>query len=105
MDVLALIQVLNWRSWIPLGIAGLIVWSLWLYRWLLSRGYKPTINTFRATTSVVVPSFREDPEILLECLATWLEQNPDELIVVPDLEDLEVIERSTRWPRRNRGCG
>ncbi len=92
MDVLALIQVLNWRSWIPLGIAGLIVWSLWLYRWLLSRGYKPTINTFRATTSVVVPSFREDPEILLECLATWLEQNPDELIVVPDLEDLEVIE-------------
>jgi N-acetylglucosaminyltransferase len=87
----AWIGIVNWRSWLPLGIAGVIVWALWIYRWLLSRSYRPTINTFRATTSVVVPSFREDPEILMECLATWLAQDPDELIIVPDLVDLAVI--------------
>jgi N-acetylglucosaminyltransferase len=93
MDLLGWIDVVDWQSWMPLGIAGVIVWSLWLYRWVLSRGYRPTINTFRTTTSVVVPSFREDPDILMECLASWLEQGPTELIIVPDLADTEVIER------------
>jgi N-acetylglucosaminyltransferase len=77
----------------PLGIAGIIVWSFWLYRWLLSRGYRPVVNGFRTTTSVVVPSFREDAPVLLECLATWLAQGPTEIIIVPDVEDTEVIAR------------
>jgi hyaluronan synthase len=97
----AWIGIVNWRSWLPLGIAGVIVWSLWVYRWLLSRSYRPVVNTFRTTTSVVVPSFREDPEILMECLATWLAQDPDELIIVPDLEDLEVIDQLQRAADRD----
>jgi N-acetylglucosaminyltransferase len=87
------VGVINWRSWLPLGIAGVIVWSLWIYRWTLSRTYRPTINMYRTSTSVVVPSFREDPDILMECLITWMDQNPTELIIVPDLADLEVIAR------------
>jgi hyaluronan synthase len=45
---------------------------------------------------VVVPSFREDPEILERCLASWLEQDPTEVIVVPDVEDVEVIQMLRR---------
>ncbi|WP_352300257.1 glycosyltransferase [Kineosporia sp. NBRC 101731] len=80
----------------PLGVAGVIVWSLWIYRWVLSRAYRPVSNTFRTTTSVVVPSFREDVEILRRCLATWLAQGPSELIVVPDIEDIDCIEMLNR---------
>ncbi|WP_407937089.1 glycosyltransferase [Kineosporia babensis] len=80
----------------PLGVAGVIVWSLWIYRWLLSRVYRPVSNQFVTTTSVVVPSFREDVEILKRCLATWLSQGPSELIVVPDVEDVECIEMLNR---------
>ncbi|WP_370882641.1 glycosyltransferase [Kineosporia succinea] len=80
----------------PLGVAGVIVWSLWIYRWVLSRAYRPVSNLYRTSTSVVVPSFREDVEILRRCLATWLEQNPSELIVVPDVEDVECIEMLNR---------
>jgi hyaluronan synthase len=36
-----------------------------------------------------VPSFREDATILLQCLGTWLAQNPTEVIVVIDTEDVE----------------
>jgi N-acetylglucosaminyltransferase len=89
----AWIGVVNWRSWLPLGIAGVIVWSLWIWRWLLSRSYRPVQNDFRSTTSVVVPSFREDPDILMECLVTWMSQDPTELVIVPDLADTEVIAR------------
>ena len=85
--------VVNWQSWLPLGVAGVIVWAVWLYRWVLSRSYRPVSNTFRTTTSVVVPAFREDPELLIDALGTWLAQNPTEVIVVPDLADTEVIAR------------
>jgi N-acetylglucosaminyltransferase len=84
--------VANWRSWVPLGVAGMIVWSLWLYRWLLSRTYRPTVNRYVTTTSVVVPSYREDVPILRRCLASWLAQTPSELIIVPDVEDVECIQ-------------
>jgi len=34
---------------------------------------------------VVVPAFREAPDILERCLDSWLSQDPAEIIVVPDL--------------------
>jgi cellulose synthase/poly-beta-1,6-N-acetylglucosamine synthase-like glycosyltransferase len=81
------------RHLIPLGFVGLISWSVWLLRFLLSRVYRPVPAGFTASVSVVVPSYREDPDILDRCLSTWLAEDPDEVIVVPDLADAEVIAR------------
>jgi cellulose synthase/poly-beta-1,6-N-acetylglucosamine synthase-like glycosyltransferase len=77
----------------PLGIAGIFVWALWLFRAVLSRFNKTVVNDFRTTTSVIVPSYREDPDILMECLETWLAQNPTEVVIVPDVADIEVQRR------------
>ncbi|GIH21813.1 N-acetylglucosaminyltransferase [Acrocarpospora phusangensis] len=79
----------TWRDLIPLGLAGLLVWGLWLYRVVLSRLAKPVVNSYRTTVSVVVPSYREDAEILVRCLASWLEQDPYEVIIVVDVADTE----------------
>jgi hyaluronan synthase len=73
------------RHLIPLGFVGLISWSVWLLRVTLSRVYRSVSAGFTATTSVVVPSYREDPLILERCLSSWLAEGPDEVIVVPDL--------------------
>jgi cellulose synthase/poly-beta-1,6-N-acetylglucosamine synthase-like glycosyltransferase len=81
------------RHLIPLGFVGLISWSVWLLRFTLSRVYRPVRPGFMTTTSAVVPAFREDPDILDRCLRSWLAENPTELIVVPDIEDVEVIRR------------
>lgn len=83
----------NWRQLVPLGLAGLLVWSLWLYRVILSRLAKPIVNDFRTTVSVVIPSYREDPDILLRCLDSWLAQDPTELILVVDVADTECQRR------------
>jgi hyaluronan synthase len=83
-----------WRQlhhWVPIGFVGAISWSVWLVRFTLSRVYRPVPVGYMTTTSVVVPSFREDPDILERCLDSWLAENPTEVIVVPDLEDIEVI--------------
>ncbi len=81
------------RHLIPIGVVGLISWSVWLTRFTLSRLYRPTPAGFSTSTSVVVPSFREDPAILDRCLTSWLAERPTEVIVVPDLADTEVIRR------------
>lgn len=83
----------GWRELVPLGLAGIFVWLLWIVRAILSRFAKPVVNDYRTTVSVIVPAYREDPDILLECLDTWLEQNPTEIIIVPDVADTEVCRR------------
>jgi len=81
------------RPYFPVAVAGIIVWSLWLYRFVLSRLAKPIESDFRSTTSVVVPSFHEDPEILFRCLETWRAQNPTEIIIVLDVADVASYDR------------
>jgi hyaluronan synthase len=83
----------SWREVAPIGIAGIVVWSLWLYRAIASRFAQAIINDFHTTTSVVVPSYREDPEILLRCLRSWLAQDPTEVIIVVDTDDTECQRR------------
>jgi hyaluronan synthase len=77
----------------PLGLVGFISWTVWLGRWLLSRRYRPIVNDFRTSTSVIVPAYREDPDVLVRCLGTWLEQEPTEVIVVVDVGDQGVLDR------------
>lgn len=83
----------HWRALVPLAVAGVVVWALWLYRFTLSRFARPTVNTFATTTSVVVPSYHEDPDILIRCLQTWRAQKPTEIIVVLDVADEECWDR------------
>jgi cellulose synthase/poly-beta-1,6-N-acetylglucosamine synthase-like glycosyltransferase len=85
----------DWHLLLPIGVVGALSWSIWLIRKVLSARYRPTENDFRTTTSVVVPSFREDPDVLERCLATWLSQGPTEVIVVLDVEDTEAFSRLT----------
>src|SRR6202050_426731 len=90
------IQWRNLRHVLPIGVVGIISWSVWLTRVRLSRLYRPKPNGYTTTTSAVIPAFREDPDILDRCLDSWLAEGPTEIIVVPDVEDREVIQRLQR---------
>jgi len=79
------------RTVLPIGLVGLLSWSVWLFRFTMSRFYRPLPPGFTSTTSVIVPSYREDVEILDRCLDSWLAENPTEIIIVPDLADTAVI--------------
>ena len=83
----------SWRDLMPLGVAGILVWSIWRGRAVLSRFARPVVNDYRTSVSVVVPAYREDPAIFMQCLQTWLEQEPMEIIVVPDVDDVDVQHR------------
>jgi hyaluronan synthase len=81
------------RHLVPVGVAGGISWTVWFVRICLSRLYKPVQIGLQTTTSVVVPAYREDPDILDRCVDSFLAQNPTEVIVIPDVDDREVISR------------
>jgi cellulose synthase/poly-beta-1,6-N-acetylglucosamine synthase-like glycosyltransferase len=81
------------RPFLPVAVAGTIVWVLWFVRRVISHRARPIVTAFRTSTSVVVPSYHEDPDILLDCLETWREQRPGEIIIVLDVHDLEAYDR------------
>ena len=88
------------RFWyaLPMGIVGFLSWSVWGLRWWVSRRYRPVVNEHRASTSVVVPVYREDPDVLIRCLESWLEEEPDEVILVVDVGDEGSLARLARHP-------
>ena len=77
---------------LPLGLVGLLSWSVWAYRRFSSHRARPVVNDFTTTTSLVVPSFREDPRVLSQCLDSWLAEDPDEVILVVDVADVGCLE-------------
>lgn len=77
----------------PIAAAGIFVWVMWLVRSIMSAGARPIESDFRTSVSVVVPSFHEDPDILLRCLESWREQDPDEIIIVLDVADVDTYDR------------
>jgi hyaluronan synthase len=81
----------------PLGVIGLLSWSVWFVRRFLSRHrYSPVVNGYRTTTSLVVPVYREDPNVLERCLRTWLREAPDEVILVVDDRDDALLDHLRR---------
>lgn len=85
----------EFSPYFPLAVAGVIVWGLWLYRFILSHRARPIVTDYRTSTSVIVPSFHEDPDILMSALESWRQQGPDEIIIVLDVEDREAYRRIT----------
>src|SRR6266571_3693534 len=77
---------------IPLGIVGSITWSLWAVRRFYGATYKPFQESFTSTTSVVVPVYMEDPEVLLQAIGSYLANKVGEVILVVDHKDTLNIE-------------
>ncbi|MDQ1248722.1 MAG: hypothetical protein QG597_3095 [Actinomycetota bacterium] len=78
-------------AFLPIGVFGLISWSIWLFRRTMSHRARPIRNNYSTTTSLVVPVFREDPEVLSQCLDSWIAAKPDEVILVLDVADRDCL--------------
>lgn len=64
---------------------GCYVWTIWFTKYYYSRKYEPVgENGYRATSSVIVPTFNEDPTLFDKCLKSIRDNNPTELFVMLD---------------------
>lgn len=78
---------------LPFGYLGIVSWGFWIVRKILAATARPVRNDYRTTTTVVVPSFHEDPDVLIRCLHTWVRQGPSRIIIVLDVADVEAQRR------------
>jgi cellulose synthase/poly-beta-1,6-N-acetylglucosamine synthase-like glycosyltransferase len=82
----------------PLGILGLIRWSLWLVRRVPAVLYTPIVGNYRLPMSIVVPVYQEDPEIFETAIRSWLDNGVAEVILVIDVTDTACIAIAGRYP-------
>jgi len=81
------------------------VWALFLYKLWLARKYHPYTEPYKTSVSVVVPIFKEPPEIL-DSLCTSLKANIsdiDEIIACVDYRDPKSAELLNMWKDRLEG--
>ena len=77
--------------WLPFGFLGLIAWSVWLSRRILTSFYRPVENDHWEEVTVVAPAYREAAEILEQAVQSWLWAGAAEVVVVmPADEDYNV---------------
>jgi cellulose synthase/poly-beta-1,6-N-acetylglucosamine synthase-like glycosyltransferase len=91
----------NWHDylyWVPLGVLGVVRWAFWLVRRIPATLYRPVHNDHRASMSVVVPVYQEDPRIFELAITSWLQNDVDEVILVIDESDLACQEVAARYP-------
>jgi hyaluronan synthase len=82
----------------PLGVLGLFRWSCWLVRRIPAVLYKPIVNNFRTTMSIVVPTYQEDPVIFETAIRSWLANGVEEVILVIDASDKVCQGIAARYP-------
>ena len=82
----------------PLGVLGLVRWSLWLVRRVPAVLYAPAGGWYRRPLSVVVPVYQEDPATFTRALESWLVNRIEEIILVIDSTDLECLRIARRYP-------
>ncbi len=70
---------------------GTFTWLLWLLRRIKGIRYKPVEDGYDATTSVIIPVYKEKPDILPSTLNAILANQPGEVITVIDHTDKELI--------------
>lgn len=63
---------------------GTINWAIWLMRRARSTFYKPVTGKYEATTSVIIPVYKEKRYTLKDTIDSILRNNPDEVIIIFD---------------------
>lgn len=79
----------------PLGAIGAYRWSVWLFKVICARFYRPYhagIPGYYTSLGIITPVHDEDPELFYKALESWAQNSPEELIAVIDERDIPCIE-------------
>jgi hyaluronan synthase len=94
-----LLALLSTTAWlIPIGILGLFRWMMWLAKRIPALFYRPIVNDYTATATIVTPVYNEDPVLFRRALDSWIANAPDKIIAVVDVTDTRCMEIARGYP-------
>jgi len=68
-----LLALLSTTAWlIPIGILGLFRWMMWLAKRIPALFYRPIVNDYTTTATIVTPVYNEDPVLFRRALDSWI---------------------------------
>lgn len=76
------------------------VWVVWGVKFVFSRRYRKVEEEYETSVSVVIPVFKEDPNLFNTVLASISQNHPHELIVVLDGADGDIERIARRWTEK-----
>jgi cellulose synthase/poly-beta-1,6-N-acetylglucosamine synthase-like glycosyltransferase len=79
-------------------VLGLIRWGCWLVRRIPAVLYRPILDEYRLSMSIVVPVYQEDPRVFAVAIESWLANDVEEVILVIDASDKICQEIARRYP-------
>ncbi|HJZ47809.1 MAG TPA: glycosyltransferase [Roseiflexaceae bacterium] len=83
---------------IPIGILGLFRWLMWLAKRIPALFYRPIVNDYDTTATIVTPVYNEDPVLFRRALDSWSANKPDRIIAVVDVTDTRCMEIARSYP-------
>ncbi len=63
---------------------GTVNWAIWLMRRARSTFYRPVKERYHATTSVIIPVYKENKKTLKDTIDSILKNKPEEIIIILD---------------------
>ncbi len=90
--------LLGWTWLVPLGLLGVVRWLSWAFRRIPAVLYQPYESDYRAPLSIVVPVYKEEPELFERAIRSWLANDPAEVILVIDATDTVCQQIAARYP-------
>lgn len=83
---------------IPIGAIGVWRWLMWLAKRLPAQFYRPVVNDYTATATIVTPVYNEDPVLFRRALESWLANRPEQIIAVIDVTDVTCMAIARSYP-------
>jgi cellulose synthase/poly-beta-1,6-N-acetylglucosamine synthase-like glycosyltransferase len=85
----------------PIGIIGVWRWAVWIIKKIIGLFYKVQKNNFKASVSIIIPVYNENPIVFKKALSSWKANRPFEIIAVIDYSDISSIEIFKKFARSN----
>ena len=58
---------------IPIGLLGLFRWGMWLVKRIPAMFYRPILNDYNTTATIVTPVYQEDPVLFRKAIESYEE--------------------------------
>jgi cellulose synthase/poly-beta-1,6-N-acetylglucosamine synthase-like glycosyltransferase len=84
---------------VPIGVLGVLRWAMWLAKRIPALFYRPIVNDYNCTATIVTPVYNEDPALFRRAIESWLANAPERIIAVIDVTDTRCMEIAAEYPQ------
>jgi len=84
---------------IPIGAIGAWRWVMWLAKRLPALCYRPVVNDYATTATIVTPVYNEDPALFRLAIESWIANGPQAIIAVIDVTDTACMAVAAEYPQ------